>query len=192
MVKGIRLCVWRTKQLNIGDSNLTKAQYANIDSQVKFIDTIRYYQQSLASLAKSVDQTEKSCIRSSCQKFIEKNPTYSANFSSLSDENEEWALEYLSGGKGVMPYEKIMSHEDLNYVPEGEFFSKSELYSSLKNEIISDQDYENVKKFWELLRLTKLSDLNDIYNFQDTIIICENFENRTIKFISSYKWKNFL
>ena len=91
-----------------------------------------------------------------------------------------------------MPYEKIMSHEDLNYVPEGDFFSKSELYSSLKNEIISDQDYENVKKFWELLRLTKLSDLNDIYNFQDTIIICENFENRTIKFISSYKWKNFL
>ena len=75
-----------------------------------------------------------------------KNPTYSANFSSLSDENKEWILEYLSTGKGVIPYEKIKPHEDLNCVPEGEFFSKSEFYSLFKNEIISDQDYEKCEK----------------------------------------------
>ena len=60
---------------------------------------------------------------------------------SLSDENKEWILEYLSGGKGVIPYEKIKSHHDLNCVPEGKFFNKSEIYFSLKNEIISDQEY---------------------------------------------------
>ena len=37
----------------------------------KFIDTIKYYQQSLASLEKSVDQTKKLCIRSSCLKLIQ-------------------------------------------------------------------------------------------------------------------------
>lgn len=85
----------------------------------------------------------------------------------MSDKNKEWILEYLSGGKGIIPYKKIKSHEDLKGVPEGEFFSKSEFYNSLKNEIISDQDYENVKKFWQLLRLTKLSDLNTMLKFRE-------------------------
>ena len=174
--------------MNIGGSNHTNVQYTNIDSQVKFIDTIKYYQQSLASLAKSVDQTEKSRIRSSRQKFIEKSPTYSGNFSSLSGENKEWVLEYLSGGKGVIPYEKIKSHEYLNCVPEGKYFSKSEFYSSLKSEIISDQDYENVKKFWKLLHLTKLSDLNDIYNFQNTIILCEISGNRATEIMRKFPY----
>ena len=30
VLKGTRLCVWRTKQLNIGSTNLTNGQYANI------------------------------------------------------------------------------------------------------------------------------------------------------------------
>ena len=30
---------------------------------------------------------------------------------------------------------------------------------------MSGKDYENVKKFYDLLKLQKLSDLNDIYNF---------------------------
>ena len=119
-------------------------------------------------------------------KFIEKTPKYSANFSDLSDENKDWILEYLSGGKGVIPYEKIKSHEDLNCVPEGECFKKSEFYSSLKNETISDEDYENVKKFWQLLRLTELTDLNDIYTFQDTIILCEIFENRAMEMMKKF------
>ena len=42
-LKGIRLCVWRTKSLNICGTNLTNVQYANIGNQVKFIDTIKYH-----------------------------------------------------------------------------------------------------------------------------------------------------
>ena len=45
VVEGIKLCVWRTKQLNTGGTNLTNMQYHNIGNQVKFIDTIKYYQQ---------------------------------------------------------------------------------------------------------------------------------------------------
>ena len=52
VLKGIRLSIWRTKQLNVGGTNLTKVQYPNIVNQVKFIDTMKYYQQSLSSLAK--------------------------------------------------------------------------------------------------------------------------------------------
>ena len=56
-----------------------------------------------------------------------------------------WILGYLSSGKGVIPYEKIKSHKDLKCVSENELFGEIEFYSSLKNEIISDKEYENVK-----------------------------------------------
>ena len=58
----------------------------------------------------------------------------------------------------MIPYEKIKSHKDLDAVPEMEFFSKTKFYSLLKNEIISDEEYENVKKFWQILKLKQLSD----------------------------------
>ena len=78
----------------------------------------------------------------------------------------------------MIPYEKIKTYEDLDVTPEGEFFSKTKFYSTLRNTIIDDQSYDNVKRFWKTLRLEKVSDLNHIYNFQDTIILCEIFENR--------------
>ena len=126
-------------------------------------------------------ETEKANIRRACKKFIEENPTYSPVFFSLSDENKNWILDYLCGGKRVIPYEKIKTLEDLDVVPEGEFFSKTKFYSALKNEIIDDEDYENVKRFWRAICLKNLSELNDIYNFQNTIILCKIFENRVRK-----------
>ena len=83
VVKGIRLRVWRTKNIVIGSSNLTNVQYANIGTQVKFIDTIKYYQQSLASLAANVDDTDKQNIRKSCQKFILRHQTKQKTGSSI-------------------------------------------------------------------------------------------------------------
>ena len=86
VVKGIRLCVWRTKSLNIGSSNLANVQYANIGNQVKFMDTIKYYQQSLSSLASNADSLEKQNIKNSCEKFIRASEQFSEAFNSLSDE----------------------------------------------------------------------------------------------------------
>lgn len=91
-------------------------------------------------------------------------------------EEKCWGLDYIWGGKGVIPYEIIRSYEDLDAVPPQTFFYKIESYSSLKNEIVSDEDYKNVKKFYRLLHLRKLSDLTEIYNVQETIILCKIFE----------------
>ena len=66
VVKGIRFYVWRTKQLNIGGTNLTNVQYANMGDQFKFIETIKYYEQSLTSLALGATEFAKANIRQSC------------------------------------------------------------------------------------------------------------------------------
>ena len=57
-------------------------------------------------------------------------------FFALSDDYKKWTLDYLCGGKGVIRYEKIKFYEDLDSVPEGEFYKMTEFYSSLKKEIM--------------------------------------------------------
>ena len=41
------------------------------------------------------------------------------------------------------------------------------------------EEYNNVKKFYQTLKLKDFGELNKIYNFQDTVIICEIFEQRS-------------
>ena len=58
------------------------------------------------------------------------------------------------------------------------FFEREDFYLSLKEKEISFEEYENIKIFFAILRLKTLGDLNRIYNFQDTAILCEIFEQR--------------
>ena len=104
--------------------NLTNVQYANIGKKVKLIDVMKNYQQSLSSLAKNASEIEKKNIRALCLKFIQKNEACSATFNSLPDNNKNLILDYLCGGKGVIPYEKIKTHQDLESVPENDFFQR--------------------------------------------------------------------
>ena len=95
----------------------------------------------------------------------------------LTEKDEEWVLDYLSSGKGMISYQMITDFNSLEIKPEhGGFFKHSDFYSSLKERNISDEKYENVKRFFTVLRLKTLGDLNRIYNFQDTAILCEIFE----------------
>ena len=56
------------------------------------------------------------------------------------------------------------------------FFEIHQFYSSMKDSVLSTEEYENVKKFYKLMNLSNLGELNQMYNFQDTIILCEIFE----------------
>ena len=58
------------------------------------------------------------------------------------------------------------------------FFSKDEFFSTLKGKNVDNDCYENAKKLFILLKMRDLSDLNDLYNAQDVIILLEIIENR--------------
>ena len=51
LLKGFRATAWNTKNVNIGGTNLTNINFANIGGETKFIDTLKYYQKSLGQLA---------------------------------------------------------------------------------------------------------------------------------------------
>ena len=82
----------------------------------------------------------------------------------------------MSTEKDTIPYEMITRYNSLNIKPEnGEVFLPHQFYSTLKNKILTDEEYENVKKFYQTMKLEYLGELNKIYNFQDTIVLCEIF-----------------
>ena len=61
------------------------------------------------------------------------------------------------------------------------FFSKDEFCSTLKGKAVSDEEYENSKKLYTLLKMRGLSDLNDLRSRptdQDVILLLEIMENR--------------
>ena len=62
---------------------------------------------------------------------------------------------------------------------DGNFFLRHHFYSSLKDDTMTHEEYENVNKFYQKMQLKNLGDLNKIYNFQDTIFLSEIFEQRS-------------
>ena len=58
LLKGIRFSVWNTKDINIGGNGLTDINFANLDTQVKFVDTMKYHLVSLGQLSSRLDKAE--------------------------------------------------------------------------------------------------------------------------------------
>ena len=188
-LKGLRLGVWQTTNLLIGGTNLTNINFANIGEQVKFINTMKYYQQSLSTVAATMKETEKQNIKFQCKKIINNNKKLNLKFSSCTQEEQEWILNYISSGKGAIPYEMITQFIQ----PEQEFFCIEQFYLRLTVSIIFKEEYEVIKKPYMTMKMENLGESNILYNFQNTIILCEIFESCTTyldKDLNSLKFLN--
>ena len=62
LIKGIKLSVWGTKDINIGGTGLTNINFPYISSQGKFVDTIKYFLTSLGQLDSTLDKVEKAQV----------------------------------------------------------------------------------------------------------------------------------
>ena len=177
-LKAIRLSAWKTKDINIGGTGLTNVSFASID-QLKLIDTMKYFQTSLGKLAETLSADKKCTIQKLTVQFLTTHSYFSKVSKELSSNQKNKVIEIIIGGKGIIPYEKIESIDSLQITPkDGIFFSKDEFFSTLKGKMVDDESYENSKKLYILLKMRNLSDLDDLYNAQDFIILLEGMENR--------------
>lgn len=162
----------------MGGKNPTGISFANVGNQILCLDTIKYLQQSLGRLGNSMTDGQESAISKECKKFIKSDPKLCRKYLSCTEEEQKWVLKYLSTGNGTMLYEMITRFDSLDVSPEnGKFFLQHQFFSNLKDSIMTEEEYENVKKFYKAMKLENLGQLNKIYNFQDTIILCKIFEH---------------
>ena len=85
-MKGLRLCIWRTKNLSIGGKGINDLNYANLADQIKFIDTIKFYQELLSKTAKNTETKEKENIEKSLIVLLETQPKYNFKYNLLTFE----------------------------------------------------------------------------------------------------------
>ena len=62
-IKGYIASAWCSKELKIGGNNLTHINFSNIAGEIKFIVSLKYYQKSLAELARTLSEEEKLLLK---------------------------------------------------------------------------------------------------------------------------------
>ena len=178
VIKGYRAPAWKKKNISMGGTNITNLNFMSIGSEVKFIDSLKYYQTSLANLTSTLTDDEICSGKKLIIQFITTHPYFSKVWPFLADHQKKCVLDIVSGGKGIIPYEMIIDADSLSIKPEGEFYQESEFYSKLKNKAVSADEYQNSKELFQILKMRDLNDKNDLYNFQDVALLCEIVENR--------------
>ena len=140
---------------------------------------MKYYQSSLGKLSETLTDKEKDNITKLTVKFLINHDYFSIAWDQMSLDQKNMVIEIIVSGKGIIPYKKMETIDLLSIKPEdGIFFSKDEFFSTLKGKNVDDESYENAEKLFLLLKMRNLSDLNDLYNAQDVIILLEIIENR--------------
>ena len=118
LIKGTRLSVWQTKDVNISRTRLTNIKFASIGGQVKFINMMRYFLTSLGQLASTLDEIEKTRVEKLTLQFLNRHSYFSRTWKMLSDSQKRQVPNFVVSRKGVIPYEKINSIESLSLKPE--------------------------------------------------------------------------
>ena len=165
---------WCSKKLNIGGTNLTHVNYGIIDNEIKLIDSLKYYQKSLADLSSTLTPEEKRAAVKVTKQFFNQHYYFSTVWPYLTLKLQEKVLDIVTSGKGIIPYELIVDMQSLLLTPDDEqFWNKTEFFSELKLQAVDDESYENSKFLFKTLKMRNLGDLNDLYNTQDVILLCE-------------------
>ena len=76
--------------------------------------------------------------------------------------------------KGVYPYDYM---DTLERVKETKLPPKEALYSKLKNEDISDEDYAHAQKVWRTFKMEHFQDYHNLYNKTDVLLLADVFES---------------
>ena len=177
-IKGYIASAWCSKELNFGRTNLRQINFSNITGEIKFIDSLKYYQNSLAELASTLSDEEKISVKKLTEQFFNQHDYFCKVWPYLNSKKKEQVLQIASEGKSVIPYELIINMDSFFQTPENEFWEKAEFFSELKPTAVNDNGFENSKYLYQTLKMRNLGDMNDLYNAQDVILLCEIIENR--------------
>ena len=170
MVKGFRSSCWGTKAMEMGGTNLANVNFASIRNQIKIIDTLKYYQTTLAGLTSTADEKESIAIKNVLTDFLTDHNYFGKIWPSIGYDEKEKLLDIIASGKGIMPYEKVMNMSSLLETPENDFYKHTEFFSALKQQNVTKTEYENCRYLFKTLKMRNLGDLNDLYNMQDRML----------------------
>ena len=150
-----------SKTIKVGDYKHINGDVLPINFEIRFLDSFKFLQTSLANLVSNLSQDDF---------HITKN-VFKKNTSLLTR-------------KGVYPYDYVSSLVKLS---ETSLPSKEEFYSKLNDEDISDEDYQHAIKVWNTFGCKTLKDYHNLYLKSDVLLLADVFENFRATCIKHYK-----
>ena len=113
-----------------------------IDNEIKLINSLKYYQKSLADLSSTRTPEEKRAAEKVKKQFFNQHYYFSTVWPYLTLKLQEKILDIVTSGKGIIPYELIVDMQSLLLTPDDEqFWNKTEFFSELKLLAVDDESY---------------------------------------------------
>ena len=151
-----------SKKVKVGEYfSRKKGKIFQIKFEIRFIDSFKFLQTSLANLVSNLQQTDFK------------------NLNSVNKENTS-----LLTRKGVYPYDYVSSIDKLK---ETKLPSKEDFYSKLYDEYISEEDFQHAINVWNTFNCQTLEDYHDLYLKSDVLLLADVFENLRKTCLKHYK-----
>ena len=140
---------------------------------------MKYYLTSFGKLASTMTEKEKNNAKLLVKQFLMQHQFSSKTWLTLSQSQKTELIKIIVSGKGVIPYEKIDSINALQKQPKnGIFYQKKNSLACLKDSLLIKKTMIIQKNCSLYLKIRNLSDLNDLYNAQDVVLLMVMIENR--------------
>ena len=151
-----------SKKVKVGEHfSRKKGTTLPIKFEIRFIDSFKLLQTSLANLVSNLQPTD----------FKNLNRVIKENTSLLTR-------------KGCYPYDYVSS---IDILQETKLPSKDLFYSKLYDEHISDEDYQHAIQVWDTFNCKTLKDYHDLYLKSDVLLLADVFENFRKTCLKHYK-----
>ena len=146
--------IFISKSLKVGEYfNKKLEKTMPINRKLRFLDSFRFLPSSLDKLASNLTSDKLHNLRN-C----------------YPEENEFQLLQ----NKGLYPYDYI---DDETKLSSEEIPTKLDFYNKLKDEHISDENYNHFKHVWKVFKCKKFKDYHELYLKVDTLLLADIFEN---------------
>ena len=150
-----------SKKIEVGKYEDCSGSTFPINFEIRFLDSFKFLQTSLANLVSNLSQNDFLCTKQIFKKNTE-----------------------LLTRKGVYPYDYISSLDKLS---ETQLPPKEEFYSKLNDEDISDDDYQHAINVWNTFKCKSIRDYHDLYLKSDVLLLSDVFENFRKTCLKHYK-----
>ena len=141
----------------------------NINFEIRFIDSLKFLNSSLEQLVKNLKKKDED----------EDEDEYFYNIKQEFKHNTN-----LVTKKGVYPYDYVT---DLSKLTENELPPKGAFYSKLKDEEISEEDYNHAIRVWDSFNCKTIRDYHDLYLKTDVLLLADVFEKFRVTCMEHYK-----
>ncbi|CAH3172567.1 unnamed protein product [Porites lobata] len=140
-----------SKHVKVGEFKGVSGKKIEITFEIRFIDSFKFLQTSLANLVSNLQSTDFVNTRRKFKQHTE-----------------------LLTRKGVYPYDYV---SNLKKFSETQLPPREEFYSKLNDEHISEEDFYHAIRVWDILNCKTIRDYHDLYLKSDVLLLADVFEN---------------